>query len=267
MAVFACESCRAIVSFGASECRECGLSYRYVGGEPVAEGDDVEEPERAPAPGPFRLPAAQDAEPSGHAPSSALVVAVALALAASASTSLFPLLAGLLVRVAPSGSGAPLDEIAYILTVVLRGAFVATNSVAAIVFLFWIHDASKSARSLENGLKYTPRAAVIWWFIPLASLIVPYRVMAELWKVSHARPGERWRTTDTSILMPIWWTLWLGTFVMDRIVDANEEPCSPSDLAPLAAAVVLTAAAVLAACIVVSIHRGLMRKARAVQSL
>jgi hypothetical protein len=187
-----------------------------------------------------------------------------LALGVSASVSVLALLLSLVmehVLLARSSLASP-DEMALGIEVLINAGGYAVFLAAGVLFLFWIHDANRSARSLgAAGMRYTPRAAVIWWFIPLASLIVPYRAMAELWRVSHARNLDTWQAADTSAVMPCWWTLWLFALVMDRITSANESSGSPSQTAPIVAALVNVAGALLAAYVVFSIQRGLTDKA------
>ena len=86
--------------------------------------------------------------------------------------------------------------------------------------------------------------------------------MAELWKVSHSRTVETWRTLDTSAVMPSWWTLWLFANLMLGISAENEMSGSPSQTAPVVTALVNVAVALLAAYVVFSIQRGLTDKAR-----
>ena len=67
---------------------------------------------------------------------------------------------------------------------------------AAIAFLTWIHRASVNIHALlhtseDPPIRFSPGWAVGWWFVPIASLWMPYQVMKDLWARSHP-PG----TTD-----------------------------------------------------------------------
>ena len=67
----------------------------------------------------------------------------------------------------------------------------AVSMLAAITFLAWQHRASKNIEPLTTKKpKYSPAAAVLFWFIPLVSLVLPYLVMKELWKDSHPDGAE-----------------------------------------------------------------------------
>ena len=61
------------------------------------------------------------------------------------------------------------------------GLYFLTTVSVIIPFLMWIHRASKNLASLgvENQ-QFGPVAAVVWWFVPFASIWMLYRVVAEI---------------------------------------------------------------------------------------
>jgi hypothetical protein len=263
---FECEGCGAQVSFGASECAECGTRYRYVAGQPVAEDAieaDEEEPKAAPAP--FQYPAAVEGASRAFAPSGVLASSLMLVLGAFVSVHLFGLLLSFLpieriLYLASSFTTPP--EVSMLLGILLEAGAVVLFFGAGVLFLVWLHSANRSARSLgASGLSYTPLASVIWWFVPLANLIVPYRVTAELWKVSHAPAIEDWQSMDTSAIMPCWWALWLGSIATDRMSAASESSGLPNSSAAVVASLVNVAGALVAAWIIFAVQRGLAEKA------
>ncbi|MDQ6885331.1 MAG: DUF4328 domain-containing protein [Candidatus Dormibacteraeota bacterium] len=78
---------------------------------------------------------------------------------------------------------------------------------AAVSFLAWFARAYRNLPALGGqNLQWSPRSAVLWWFVPLANLFMPYRIMAEIWKVSsegrHALAGR--------VLLLAWWLTWLA---------------------------------------------------------
>jgi hypothetical protein len=264
---FDCEGCGAEMSFGASECADCGVQYRYESGRPVAdvEQDDEKDAPRGP-PVPFQYPLSDEEPSRAFVPSKPLVYALLSALCCSAFVSFFNLTYLVLLGqnvLDLTTSLVTHEEIWLVFDMLLNAVTLGVALLTGVLFLFWIHAATRSARSLgAEGLRYTPRAAVIWWFVPLASAVLPYRAMADLWKVSHAAKIERWKKGDTSAVMPWWWALWLGTLVMERVADANENASSPSSTAPIVGLLVRMSAAVLAAWVVFAIQRGLTEKAR-----
>ena len=86
--------------------------------------------------------------------------------------------------------------------------YLATFVVTAIAFLIWLHTASKNLAALGTDHQlYTPFQAILWWFIPIVMLIVPYLVVREIWEGSyptiakHQLPG----------LLGPWWFTWLAS--------------------------------------------------------
>jgi lysylphosphatidylglycerol synthetase-like protein (DUF2156 family) len=56
---------------------------------------------------------------------------------------------------------------------------------AMIISLVWMHQAAKNVRAFNLwGLRFTPGWVVGWWFIPFASLWMPFQAMKEVWKAS-----------------------------------------------------------------------------------
>jgi hypothetical protein len=85
------------------------------------------------------------------------------------------------------------------------------NVVVGIVWLMWQYRGQANLEAMgEKGLRFTPRFAVVWWLVPLANLVMPYRVTVELWE--RLGPDERSRTTLGPL--PAWW----GAWVTSRIV-------------------------------------------------
>jgi hypothetical protein len=79
---------------------------------------------------------------------------------------------------------------------------------SAVVILCWIHRANRNARALgARGLRFTPGAAVGWYFVPIANLWMPYRAMKETWQASR-RP-DAWSAEPIPPLVRGWWLLWL----------------------------------------------------------
>ena len=75
--------------------------------------------------------------------------------------------------------------------------------------LRWVYRVSSNAWQFAagNSLRYTPGAAVGSFFIPLLNLWRPYRVMCEIWQVSHtAVPSHAVRGLW---LLRCWWALFL----------------------------------------------------------
>lgn len=94
--------------------------------------------------------------------------------------------------------------------------------VTAIAFLFWFYRAYKNLVLGEVAeRKYSTRWAIGGFFIPFANLVIPYRVMAELWKGSHAlskdSPRSGWKELDLSAKVGVWWALFIIANFIEKI--------------------------------------------------
>lgn len=96
------------------------------------------------------------------------------------------------------------------------GVWAAIVVLACIPFLIWLHRAAANLPALgARELRFSPRWAVGWWFVPLANYVMPVAVLVEVWKASD--PGAP-PTTDRALrralavdaLVPVWWLLWSG---------------------------------------------------------
>ena len=88
------------------------------------------------------------------------------------------------------------------------------NFVAIVVaFLMWMHRVSSNLRPLGvTRQKHSPRAAVFWWFVPIASWWMPYRVLREIHQVSQP-VSSRVHPAFTA-----WWWLWLAGAYMGPLI-------------------------------------------------
>jgi hypothetical protein len=86
--------------------------------------------------------------------------------------------------------------------VVFFGFFLAT----AVTWLVWQYRLAAGAPGL---LRNSPASHVFWWFVPIASLLMPRKAIGELWHVYGTRrtgqPAE-----PTPWVFSVWWALWLS---------------------------------------------------------
>lgn len=81
-----------------------------------------------------------------------------------------------------------------------------------IFFLIWLHHATKNLDALDAVGDYSPGWAVGWWFIPFANLVVPYRVVKDVWEKSDPNIIEEtdyWHSFSPGLLFGGWWAFWL----------------------------------------------------------
>jgi hypothetical protein len=82
----------------------------------------------------------------------------------------------------------------------------------ALAWSMWQHRAQANLRALGAAdLRYSPGWAVGWWYIPFANIVMPFKVMRELWQASEPRAGAiDWKATPSTSLLGWWWATWLG---------------------------------------------------------
>lgn len=77
-------------------------------------------------------------------------------------------------------------------------------------WIFWAH-ANLQAIGIAS-FEFTPRWAVIWYFVPIANLFKPYQAMRELWHISHElHDGVR---DGAPTLVTFWWFATLGSVML-----------------------------------------------------
>lgn len=87
--------------------------------------------------------------------------------------------------------------------------YLAAYVVAAFLTLKWIYRVNLNASLLASGKTIRPAWAVGWYFVPFASLVMPFRAMRETWQISHS-PGN-WKDAPTPDLLGWWWGFFLLT--------------------------------------------------------
>ncbi|MEJ6120654.1 DUF4328 domain-containing protein [Vibrio sp. 2-Bac 85] len=92
-------------------------------------------------------------------------------------------------------------------------AFIAS----AILILKWIYRANHNARQLgAQSMSHTPAWSIGYYFIPIFNLWKPYLALKEIWMTSKS-PLD-WRYPKVSITLPIWWTLWLSSNILNQSI-------------------------------------------------
>ncbi len=83
----------------------------------------------------------------------------------------------------------------------------------SVVFLIWKYRALYNAHALGGSSLPSPAAAIYWYFVPIASLWMPYVVMRRIFQASYppASPGEG---KPSLSLVTAWWVLWLLYFLV-----------------------------------------------------
>ena len=140
--------------------------------------------------------------------------------------------------------------------------FLGVYAASAVAFIAWMYRASQNLAPL-NGYdrryqKYPPVHTVFWWFVPVAHLWQPYRVMKSIWNESHGLAED-----VSSRLLMVWWLFWLvfnalGWVTLWTTFDpayANIESLINAGYRAIASQLCMVVAGVLAVVIVLKVTR------------
>lgn len=95
--------------------------------------------------------------------------------------------------------------------------YVGIAVVCGITFLAWLSRAVDNAPALGAGTPPRgPRAAIGWWFVPFANLVVPYTIVSDL-RRRMAVPDAPGRGVW---IVRSWWALWIIQAIAGRLVGA-----------------------------------------------
>lgn len=86
--------------------------------------------------------------------------------------------------------------------------------VSGILTLKWIYRVNLNAVVLAPAKEVSPAWSVGWFFVPFASVYMPFKAMRETWQISQTPDG--WRTVPVPPLLRWWWALFLITNVLDN---------------------------------------------------
>lgn len=92
------------------------------------------------------------------------------------------------------------------------GALVVTG----IAWLMWQHRGQRILGELQDT-RFTPGAAVGWWFVPFANLVMPYRTMSELYRGSASPASRSARSPGPMVLLTLWWLTFIATTILGRV--------------------------------------------------
>ena len=134
------------------------------------------------------------------------LVTVAVALSALSAVLCTAQLAGL--RAPPPKEGMVLEDF------VLLGHF-AVYAMAAGAFVKWQQLAFERVRAAVSDTLFPGRWPFGWWFIPVANLWMPYRVVAHLWQTSHG--AANWRAVRAPRRLAVWWAFWVAMAISCQV--------------------------------------------------
>jgi hypothetical protein len=141
--------------------------------------------------------------------------------------------------------------------------FIAT----VVAFLMWLHEAYVNLASLGTFKpEYTPGWAVGWFFVPFANLVMPYKVVDELWVKSDPMlkepVEESWQKGGSSSLVGWWWGFWIISNIANRAANRLSSDAETADQLFTAAKVEIVADAltIIAGILVIMVIRGIDKR-------
>lgn len=93
------------------------------------------------------------------------------------------------------------------------GVYIAT----IVFFLMWIYRTNENLPAFGTPSGYSSGWAVGSWFIPFASLIIPYRATKEIWNKSVPNTGTMFSDLSPPAYFPIWWTFWVLSNLVSNV--------------------------------------------------
>ncbi|HEX5615840.1 MAG TPA: DUF4328 domain-containing protein [Acidimicrobiia bacterium] len=118
----------------------------------------------------------------------------------------------------------------------------------AVVFIVWLHAATKNLRAFGyRDLRYGPGWAIGGWFVPFANLVIPKQVVDDAWRGAdpQAAPSGRPAGPVPGVFLA-WWLAFLASTFLDRIGNFVGD-ADDADISQLQTASQLTLLAALAA--------------------
>lgn len=151
---------------------------------------------------------------------------------------------------------------AYLATGTSNDSFGLLTFIAAgVAFLAWLSRSVENVPPLCGGTrKESPRAAIYWWFIPIAWFFKPYQIVSNLYRAFGQPIGH-----GASWIVLAWWLCFVGQAVLFRaalaIPQTDLDSVKTSLYIELVSAVANVAAAILAIVVVRRIQHGAARRA------
>lgn len=140
-----------------------------------------------------------------------LLILSVLATAGEAALSAW-LLRQLAIGVYAKQTAQTADDVGTIVLLIKALVLLATF----VTFGVWIHRSHRNVRALgAEGLRFTPAAAVGYFFVPILNLWKPYQAMKDLWRAS-ASPAH-WEGMPCGPMLGFWWALWLSAAVVGEL--------------------------------------------------
>ena len=130
--------------------------------------------------------------------------------------------------------------------------------VAAAFFLVWFHRSYRNLTSLgAQDLPIAADWAIGWWFVPVASLWMPFVAASEIWRGSDPNApaitsADSRHAAGPAVLVTFWWAMWIISIVLVNVASVFVYPADNQWVLPVLSAAATALAGALAVAFVVS---------------
>jgi len=114
----------------------------------------------------------------------------------------------------------PVTLVLGLLTLALAVVQIVVFFATVVVFLMWLYRAHENLAAFgipRNQMQYSSAWAVGSFFVPLASLIIPYRAIKELWQKSVPNYTTMFGDLGPPGFFALWWGFWITSNIADQI--------------------------------------------------
>jgi heme/copper-type cytochrome/quinol oxidase subunit 2 len=102
-----------------------------------------------------------------------------------------------------------LDGPAALLIAAIGIAFIVVGMLTWIIACRWIYRVNRNAHLFSDWMTMTPGWNIIWFFVPVAGLYLPFQGVLQSWQASHAPDDPA--SVPVPPLLRWWWGLWIVT--------------------------------------------------------
>lgn len=114
----------------------------------------------------------------------------------------------------------PVTLVLAILTLGLAVAQLVVFFTTVVVFLMWLYRVHENLAAFgipRNQMQYSSAWAVGSFFIPFASLIIPYRAIKEVWQKSVPNYATMFSALSPPGYFAAWWGFWITSNIADQL--------------------------------------------------
>jgi hypothetical protein len=110
----------------------------------------------------------------------------------------------------------------YVVCIITWSMLLPVMAATSICLLIWVYRYAASLQQSGAELMFMPLACVIWFFIPLVDLIIPYFVLRDLWLNAERNRMKSMAWTMHEIMQPSWlfaiWVINICAFILPMIL-------------------------------------------------